>query len=81
MRARPPQLSRSRCRSRSCSTSCWTVRIARCGGFDRKAQITVFLQRELDDTQAASVAPDLRKWEAVQEVQVVTRAEALAEYQ
>ena len=57
------------------------MRIARWGGFDRKAQITVFLQRELDDIQAASVAPDLRKWEAVQEVQVVTRAEALAEYQ
>ena len=51
------------------------------GGFDRKAQITVFLQRDLDDAQAASVASDLRKWEAVQEVQVVTRAEALAEYQ
>ena len=51
------------------------------GGFDRKTQITVFLQRDLDDTQAASVASDLRRWEAVQEVQVVTRAEALAEYQ
>ena len=51
------------------------------GGFDRKTQITVFLQRDLDDTQAASVASGLRRWEAVQEVQVVTRAEALAEYQ
>ena len=51
------------------------------GGFDRKTQITVFLQRDLDDTQAASVASDLRQWEAVQQVQVVTRAEALAEYQ
>ena len=51
------------------------------GGLDRKAQITVFLQRDLDDTQAASVASDLRQWEAVQQVQVVTRAEALAEYQ
>ena len=51
------------------------------GGGDRIAQLTVFLQHDLDEMQAASVASVLRQWDAVQHVRLVTRAEALAEYQ
>ena len=51
------------------------------GGLDRNAQLTVFLRHDLDESQTASVAASLRQWEAVRDVRVVTRSEALAEYQ
>ena len=51
------------------------------GGLDRNAQITAFLRHDLNETQTASVASALREWDAVRHVRVVTRAEALAEYQ
>ena len=51
------------------------------GGVDRNAQLTVFLRHDLDESQTASVTTTLRQWDAVRHVRVVTRAEALAEYQ
>ena len=51
------------------------------GGLDRNAQLTVFLRHDLDESQTALVAAALRRWDAVRHVRVVTRAEALAEYQ
>ena len=51
------------------------------GGLDRNAQLTAFLRHDLSDKQTASVASALRQWDAVKHVRVVTRAEALAEYQ
>ena len=51
------------------------------GGLDRNAQLTVFLRHDLDESQTASIATTLRQWDAVRHVRVVTRAEALAEYQ
>ena len=51
------------------------------GGLDRNAQLTVFLRHDLDESQTASVATSLRQWEAVGHVRIVTRSEALAEYQ
>ena len=51
------------------------------GGLDRNAQLTAFLRHDLNETQTASVASALRQWDAVKHVRVVTRTEALAEYQ
>ena len=51
------------------------------GGLDRNAQLTAFLQHDLSETRAASIASHLRSWDAVKHVHVVTRTEALAEYQ
>lgn len=51
------------------------------GGLDRNAQFTVFLRHDLDESQTALVAATLRRWDAVRHARVVTRAEALAEYQ
>ena len=51
------------------------------GGLDRNAQLTVFLRHDLDESQTASVATALRQWETVGQVRIVTRSEALAEYQ
>ena len=51
------------------------------GGLDRNAQLTAFLRHDLDESQTASIATTLRQWDAVRHVRVVTRAEALAEYQ
>ena len=51
------------------------------GGLDRNARLTVFLRHDLDESRTASVATTLRRWDTVREVHIVTRAEALAEYQ
>ena len=51
------------------------------GGLDRNAQLTAFLRHDLSETRTASVASALRQWDAVKHVRVVTRTEALAEYQ
>ena len=51
------------------------------GGLDRNAQLTAFLRHDLGEAQTASVASALREWDAVKHVRVVTRTEALAEYQ
>ena len=50
------------------------------GGLDGHAQITAFLRHDLDEAQTVSVASDLRQWDTVKDVRIVTRAEALAEY-
>ena len=51
------------------------------GGLDRNAQLTAFLRHDLDESQTASVASAVARWDAVRHVDVVSRAEALAEYQ
>ena len=51
------------------------------GGLDRNAQLTAFLQQDIGETRAVAIASDLRKWDAVKHARVVTRTEALAEYQ
>ena len=48
---------------------------------DHGAQLTVFLRHDLGETQAASVASALHQWETVERARIVTRAEALSEYQ
>ena len=50
------------------------------GGLARNAQLTVFLRHDLDAMHTASVASELRQWDAVKHVQLITRAEALEEY-
>ena len=50
------------------------------GGLDRNAHLTAFLRHDLGEPQTQSVASELRRWDAVKHVRVVTRAEALAEY-
>ena len=51
------------------------------GGLDRKAQLTAFLSHDLNETETESIASALRQWGAIKHVRVVSRAEALAEYQ
>ena len=48
---------------------------------DRSAQLTVFLRHDLDEKRTASVASALREWDAVERARIVSRSEALAEYQ
>ena len=49
--------------------------------FNPSAQLTAFLQHDLDKAQMSSVAPILRQWDTVKHVRVITQGEALAEYQ
>ena len=49
------------------------------GGLDRNAQLTAFLRHDLDESRTASFAGSLREWDAVRDVRIVTRDEALAE--
>lgn len=51
------------------------------GGIERNAQITAFLRHDLDDSQTAAVASILGGWDAVKHADVISRDEALAEYQ
>lgn len=51
------------------------------GGLDRSAQLTAFLRHDLSETQTATVASAVRRWEEVKHVRVVTRTEALSDYQ
>ena len=51
------------------------------GGLDRSAQLTAFLRHDLGETEAAAVASAVRLWDAVKHVRVVTRTEALSDYQ
>jgi len=51
------------------------------GGLGRSAQLTAFLRHDLSETATASVAAAMRQWDTVKHVRVVTRADALAEYQ
>ena len=51
------------------------------GGLDRSARLTAFLRHDLGEAEAVSVAAVMRKWDEIEQVQVVTRAEALSEYQ
>ena len=51
------------------------------GGLSRDAQLTAFLQHDLGEPQTASIASDLRQWDEVKQVRIVSRAEALVEYE
>ena len=51
------------------------------GGLDRNVQLTAFLQHDLAEAQTTAVASALRQWDAVRHVRVVSRTEAIAEYQ
>lgn len=51
------------------------------GGLSRDAQLTAFLRHDVGDTQTASLASDLRQWDAVKQVRIVSRTEALLEYE
>ena len=51
------------------------------GGLDRSAHLTAFLRHDLDEARAVSVASAIRQWDEVKHVRVVTRTEALSEYQ
>ena len=51
------------------------------GGLDRGAELTAFLHHDLGNTQTASVASELRQWDSVKHVRIVSRAEALLEYE
>ena len=48
---------------------------------DHGAQLTAFLRHDLGATGPASVASALRQWDTVERAHVVSRAEALSEYQ
>ena len=48
---------------------------------DHGAQLTAFLRHDLGATEPVSVASALRQWDTVERVHVVSRAEALSEYQ
>ena len=48
---------------------------------DHGAQLTAFLRHDLGATEPASVASALRQWDTVERAHVVSRAEALSEYQ
>ena len=48
---------------------------------DHGAQLTAFLRHDLSATEPASVASALRQWDTVERAHVVSRAEALSEYQ
>lgn len=51
------------------------------GGLDRSAQLTAFLRHDLTEAETTSVAAAIGQWDTVKHVRVVTRTEALAEYQ
>ena len=51
------------------------------GRLEPNVQLTAFLHHDIDETRTAAVAATMRELEAVKHVRVVTRAEALAEYQ
>ncbi len=51
------------------------------GGLDRSAQLTAFLRHDLGDAQTAAIAATVAHWASVKHVRVVTRAEALSEYE
>ena len=51
------------------------------GGLDRSAHLTAFLRHDLEEARAVSVASAIRQWDEVKHVRVVTRTEALSEYQ
>ncbi len=48
---------------------------------DHGVQLTAFLRHDLDEARAAAVAATLRGWNTVESVRIVSRSEALAEYQ
>ena len=51
------------------------------GGLDRSAQLTAFLRHDLGEPEAAAVASVMRQWDEVKHVRVVTRSEALSDYE
>ena len=51
------------------------------GRLEPDVQLTAFLHHDLDETKTATVAAAMRQLDGVKNVRVVTRAEALAEYQ
>ena len=51
------------------------------GSWDGAVQITLFLKIETDDKQTAQLAERIRGFEKIEEVRIISRGEALAEYQ
>ena len=51
------------------------------GGLDRSAQLTAFLRHDLVETETAAVASAMRQWDEVKHIRVVTRSEALSDYE
>ena len=51
------------------------------GGLDRSTHLTAFLRHDLSGAQTASVASAIGQWDEVKHVRVVSRNEALSEYQ
>ena len=51
------------------------------GGLDRSARLTAFLRHDLGEPETASLAATMRQWDEVGHVRMITRAEALSEYQ
>ena len=50
------------------------------GRIDRPAQLTAYLRHDVDEAQTATLASALRQWDTVQDVRIIGRDEALAEY-
>ncbi|MET0027320.1 MAG: permease-like cell division protein FtsX [Candidatus Thiodiazotropha sp.] len=51
------------------------------GSWESGASISVFLKQKVSEEQAASLAEKLRKHQRIQEVQLITRSDALQEFQ
>jgi cell division transport system permease protein len=49
-------------------------------GWDRSAQVSVFLRPAVDDARATALAAAVQRWADVESVRLVSRDEALAEY-
>ncbi|BCU08176.1 permease-like cell division protein FtsX [Allochromatium tepidum] len=53
---------------------------AMAGGWDQTAAISLFLDLNVDDRKAATLADQLRNWEEIARIQIITRDQALAEF-
>jgi cell division transport system permease protein len=53
---------------------------AMAGGWDQTAAISLFLDLKIDDRKATTLADQLRNWEEIARIQLITRDQALAEF-
>lgn len=53
---------------------------AMAGGWNQTAAISLFLDLKIDDQKAAALADQLRNWEEIARIQLITRDQALAEF-
>jgi len=53
---------------------------AMAGSWDQTAAISIFLHLDVDDQKAAALADQLRNWEEIARIQLITRDQALAEF-